>query len=224
MTCEHSNQSLVYQQVYEATFSKFMGISVALVNMFALTPYLALIIKYIETNTRHEKTLVNRLIKSSSWCAIVFNLFQVPMDIILMGFAPLNKIFCYFMAVSRNVISVHYLCLQSGILVAKLIYMAGKRNPFSIYDDFLIVFVNLAIFVNAAVFQISIFCLPGKITYIYYVCSNGNPDKEMNVVTNYPFIMTFILTFLIYICVIIVEKIYKIREIREMHALSIRSR
>jgi len=191
----NSSSRNLFDGVYEIRPSKIVGIVISAINIFVISPLLYFVIWYEKFGSNHNRSLINQFATSGCWTALAYCfLIQVPeLAIALKG--ALNSHFCYLHLMLKNVLGIQYTLLAAAIPFVKYLYIFVLKNPSGQNDDFLCLFFNLAIILLATLAQFVFLFLPGKNSYIFYVCSGEDPRQLKGVKINYPLQVSISSTF-----------------------------
>ena len=103
---------------------------------------------------------------------------------------------------------VQFTAQFAAISIAKYKYIFVHKNPIGNYDGFWCFYFNLNIgllnFISQFVYQ----TIPGKKSYLYYICSDKNPLPTDQRKINYFYQFVFIVTVMIYIIVVCKVKFF----------------
>jgi hypothetical protein len=90
-----------------------------------------------------KQNLMNRLISSLCWAAII----DVPMihliEIPRYFFGPKPVLFCFFQSVIKNAFKWQMLLLLDASILARYVFILWLKNPSAVNDDFWSVFINM---------------------------------------------------------------------------------
>jgi len=126
----------------------------------------------------HRRTLINRLVSSSFWVGIFWNIIMQPLTFVRYIIGPLNwPLICGLETVLRNGICLHGLLLLDSIILVKFIFLFYLTNPTALDDKFWIMFINLWIGFLSFGTQILYMLLPGKNPINYYMCTGHYPSE-----------------------------------------------
>ena len=116
---------------------------------------------------------------------------------------------CHFYIVVKNVVVVQFTAQFAAISIAKYKYIFVHKNPIGHHDGFWCFYFNLNIgllnFISQFVYQ----TIPGKKSYLYYICSDTNPLSSDQRKINYFYQFVFIATVTIYFIVECKVKFFK---------------
>ena len=93
---DNETSSVKFDDFYIGGVELIFPIAASVLNLIAVTPMYYAIIWFEKYGTDHRRSLLNKLVASTCWNAIVYNLTAVPMEIILTLFGPFGKGFCTF--------------------------------------------------------------------------------------------------------------------------------
>ena len=99
----------LFTLIYTKDWSMTAGLIVSLINFVLITPLLYSIVWYEHYGTDYQRTLLNQLVSSTCWNGIIYNLFEIPAEVILELFGPFNKLFCHFLLGLKTSIIIHLL-------------------------------------------------------------------------------------------------------------------
>ena len=173
-----SKNETIFQEFYSFNVFHIFGLAVSLINVFAVTPLMSLIIWFQQFGTNHNRTLINQFVTSTCCCGMAFNLVgQIP-EILIGIFGPFHETFCSFHIIIKNVIVAQFVVLLTGISVVKFIYIFVTKNPSGQNDDFICFFVNLSCGLNSLLYQFVLHFMPGNNSHPFYFCSAVLPGKN----------------------------------------------
>ena len=83
-----------FDDIYIRNKELIAPIAASVINMVAVTPLYVAIVWFEKYGTDQRRSLLNKLVASTCWNAIVYNLTAVPMEIALTLFGPFGNAFC----------------------------------------------------------------------------------------------------------------------------------
>ena len=168
-------EAAFFSNVYNQDWYLGLAVAFGCCNLFALTPFLYLIIWYEQYGSDHPRSLINQLVVSTCWNGIVNNIVIIPLQIYLSLFGPLSEYFCLCQFVLRTSIIVNLHLMITFIIYAKYISIFVLRNPTEILSDFWCLFLNLFAFLFALLSQITLVIIPGKKPNNFHICMGTDP-------------------------------------------------
>ena len=157
----------------------------------------------------HKRIYHHNIHFSVCQCCLLIIL-VIIFEICLGLFGPCaNSFICFFYTVVKNVMVVQFTAQFAAISIAKYKYIFVHKNPIGNYDGFWCFYFNLNIgllnFISQFVYQ----TIPGKKSYLYYICSDKNPLPTDQRKINYFYQFVFIATVTIYFIVECKVKFFK---------------
>ena len=207
-------RNMVINQEESSDWSTPIGLAASLVNVLLFSPLFYSIIWYEKSGSGSgtKRTLINQLVSSGCWVAIVFNVsVQIP-EIILSLNGPFNECFCRFHLFIKYVLALYYILILLAISIIKYLYIFVLKSPTDLNDAFWIFFINLITVTHASIWQFVYQFLPGRNAYFYYLCVGELPSNSETVKFNYFLSFSLILTISIYIIVLIKMKLYEMKD------------
>ncbi len=136
-----------------------------------------------------KRTLMNKLVTSICWAAII----DVPLiqlcEIPRYFFGPQPALFCFVQSFLKNSIKWQILLLLDASILARYIFIFWLKNPSAVHDDFWSIFTNLWIAGLSVITNFVLFSRPGgKMPIHYYVCANIDPASEAHLPSSAGFI------------------------------------
>lgn len=165
--------------------------------------------RYERFGCSHDRTLINQFVTSTCWCCAISNTFCLLLEVALTVLGPFSVTFCFLHTLSKNIILILYIVNLTAIAIVRYVYIFVKNSPTGNYDDFICFFVNLATFVNAAIWQITHQITNGYNRHTYYICSGTLPDSAVENKMNYSLTLLMALSPMVFIFVIVKIKLYK---------------
>ena len=174
--------------------SKWLSVTFHLVASMLLSPILYLIIVY-EKN-RNYRTLINQMVSSIMWNALVYNLVVPPLTLLIYIVSPTNSpIFCRVYLIIHNIIINHVLLLLDSLIVIKYFFIFHLKNPTAIQDDFW----KMWIFSLFLISQIVIHSLPGRESTKITICTGKIPAEYVDSPIKLNYLGVFVAVFTIFV-------------------------
>ena len=149
-------------ELYKIRPSIIIGEIFVFLSTCILIPTLYSIIQYEKFGSDNKRTVLNKLAASICWCAILIEiLVQIP-EWIRYCFGPLPSFFCYLHLVFTNTLAIQVMLIFDAISILRYIFIFWLKNPYSFWDDFWTVFLNLWMFSFSLMSEIIFVILPGK--------------------------------------------------------------
>ena len=162
----------------------------------------------------HHRTLINQLVSSMYWYAIIW-IFLVQIPITIRYLLPLFPEFlCACDTILRNAILMQFFFLLNAVLLCRYIFIFHLENPTALQESFWKLFINMFTIMVCLISQISQYLLPGKQPNMYYVCLGEFPKMYVGSVVkpNIPEIVLFPFTLFFYTFASIKIKIYSMSQ------------
>ena len=142
-----TNQTQLFYNVFENTFSSQISIAVSLV-LLVLAVLLGYGIIWFERfGTDQKRTVMNKLISHGLWVAVIQMPFILLSDLLRYMFGPLPTQFCFFQIVFKNAVLSQSLLYLDAITVARYLLIFWTKNPGYVKDDFWTLFVSIWIYI-----------------------------------------------------------------------------
>ena len=191
-----------YSELFADRPSKVFALIYSAFTTLLFTPLMYSIVRF-ERN-HHNRTLINQLMASTFWTAIIWNLTVQPLTSYRFMFGPVqSEYICRINSILRNALPMHGLILLGAIMVVKYAFLFHTKNPTAIQDDFWNLFLNIWIFGFTSVSQIIYILSPGQTALNFFICVGKRPtsDELSFPKKNYPVVVVVVVTTLIYLFV-----------------------
>ena len=138
-----------------------------------------------------KRTLINKLVSSICWAAMIeIPLLQIS-EIPRYFFGPQSPTFCFFQSFLKNAFKWQILLLLDASIVVRYILIFWVKNPGAFQDDFWNIFVNIWILGMSVITNFTLFSRPVKMPLHYYTCTDLNPSDDVNLPHSSGFIDIF---------------------------------
>ena len=187
-----------YSKLFANYPSKVIILTVSSFLFVAMTPFLYSIISFERDS--HHRTLINQLMGSIFWIAIIWNFTVQQFDFFRSVFGPMPEYLCRINTIVRNALPMHGLMLIDAILIVKYMFMFHMKNPTAVQDDFWNLFLNMFVAMFTLTSQVITIMSPGPSAPNFFVCIGRFPDDCSNCPTkkNYPATIMVIVSVLVY--------------------------
>ena len=187
-----NNTEELYSGLFENRSSKIFFVLVSFVIDLVNIALAYGVIWYDHFGVDLKRTLMNKLVTSICWAAIIdvplIQLFEIPRYF----WGPQPAIFCFVQSFLKNSIKWQILLLLDASVLARYIFIFWLKNPSAVHDDFWSVFINLWIAGLSVISNFVLFSRPGgKMPIHYYVCANVDPALESHLPSSGGFIDVF---------------------------------
>ena len=199
-----------YAELFTNRPSKVFALIYSTVVTLVFTPVMYSIVRF-ERN-HHHRTLINQLMASTFWTAIIWNLAVQPLAIYRFIFGPVHPEFiCRVNSILRNALPMHGLLLLDAIMAVKYAFLFHTKNPTAVQDDFWNIFLNIWTFAFTSISQIIYILSPGQTAQNFFICIGKHPTTEEWPFPkkNYPVVVVLVVSALIYLFVGIRNLHYK---------------
>ena len=181
-----------YIKLFTNNPTKVILLALSCFLLIIITPLLYSIISFERDN--HHRTLINQLMASTVWSAVLWNFTVQQLDLYRSVFGPLPEYICRINSLLRNALPMHGLLLMDATMVVKYVFMFHMKNPTAVQDDFWNRFLNMSVGLFTLISQVIHIMSPGPNAPNFFVCIGTFPDDFSNLCTakkNYT--MTFVL-------------------------------
>jgi len=199
MSDSHLDNS-TFSVFYKMTPEKYLGIFPSILSILTSPMYYS-VYWYNRNCSNKDQSLLHHLAMSSCLCGLAYNVFQSPLELFTTCFQPLNETICAWSAISRNIISCHFLCLLGTMYIVKYVYIFIYKNPVGANNEFWCFFINIAILLWQFVFQYADFVTLPKKFYGFYISSNTLPESGAQSRFKFPVQGSFLMCAISYIVV-----------------------
>ena len=124
------------------------------------------IIWYERFGQDHRRTLMNKLVVSIFWTALIAVPIIQMSEIPRYFFGPMPVNFCFFQSVVKNSIRWQCLLLLDAVILSRYIFIFWLKNPAAVNDGFWAIVINLGTAGISLICNYIIFYLPGSLIYL----------------------------------------------------------
>jgi hypothetical protein len=192
-----------YSDLFANRPSKIAALIYSAAATLVSTPLMYSIVRY-ERN-HHHRTLLNQLISSTFWTAIIWNSTVQPMSIYRFVVGPVHSdLVCAVNGLLRNGLLMNGLLLLDATMVVKYAFLFHTKNPTAIQDDFWNIFAVIWTFGLTLLSQLTYILLPGQSAQNFFICTGKIPtmgDEVFYPKTNYAVLCVVVLSAVIYLFV-----------------------
>ena len=132
-----------FDTFYSPHWSMALGIISSMFNILFFTPLYFAIAWYEKFGTNQNRTLINQLVSSVCWNAILQNCTILPLEIILNLFGPFSLKYCSFVQVIKNSLYLDMLILITFVTIVKYLYIFVLKNCAGNYTEIWCLLINI---------------------------------------------------------------------------------
>ena len=206
-----------YENIYGNHTSKWLCLGYTMLVSIITSPILCIIIKY-EKNL-HYRTLINQMVSSVMWNALLYNIVMPPLTLLFNIITPINSpVVCRIYFLVHSIITDHVVFLADAMIVIKYIFIFHLKNPTAVQDDFWKFWINLWTYIFCLLTGIVYNTIPGRDKPRISICIGKIPMKHIKApykIAGHSIFM-FLLTLLINVGFFTVHIIHRIFGLKKM--------
>ena len=205
------SENLFFALLYKPDWSMAFGILTSLINIAVVTPLSLSIIWYERFGSDLRRTLLNQFVSSMCWNIFLQNVINVPLEIILTLFGPLDDVFCSFHMILKYGSMLHIFTMLFFMTLVKYLSIFVFKNPTGIHSQFWCFFINFVSVVASLITQTVYVIVPGKNPLNYYVCTGRDPTFVQYEPSkkNYPMVLILFVVIVWYLFVFVKIKMFE---------------
>jgi len=137
------------------------------------------IIWYEKNGNTEYKTVINRLTEQSWWLVLVYYGIVQEIEIMRYVYAPLPWALCQFTVFSKLFGTMYCILLLDIIVITRYLFIFWIKNPASLNDDILGVFLTMWALMVSFIAQFVHAMMPGKEFAGVWFCSGLDPNSSV---------------------------------------------
>ena len=211
-TCaDYSHDSDFFAGLFANRISKFLAVTFSALGGAILMPLIYGIIWYEKYGSDQKRTLINKLVSSLCWSCIQWFLIIQMLDMFRYVYGPLPPTLCQTELHFRFVVFTQQILFLDGIIIVRYVYIFWLKNVAAFNDDFWYMIINIWIVGFSIISQAITFCMPGRNTLYYYICTGKDPldDEHIAPKTGFTQQIVTVLSIFLHIFVLIKILLYK---------------
>jgi hypothetical protein len=138
------------------------------------------IIWYEKFGSDKKRTIVNLLVSSICWNAIVWNVTIQSVGIARILSGPFHQTFCFWHYILRRALLTQLILVADAITLIRYLFIFWLQNPGAFNDEFWNLFINLWTIGMSFILQFTKSYLPHPKIYQYNLCIGHPPDQFEN--------------------------------------------
>ena len=138
---------LTFGLVFEDSAVKYIAVTVGFLFTLVICCLCAGIIWYEQFGSDLKRILINQLVSSFCWMALLGCILVVFADLLMYFFRPFPIWFCYLNVLTRNAVIMNLFLLLDSIIIVRYAFIFWLKDPLSFVDTFWCFFINVCSFI-----------------------------------------------------------------------------